>query len=78
MLCLLCFYGEPHHQLLTHSEVAEYLGISEAEVDQLNPPLDGTAHASSEIPYVRIGDTTYFPVKAIDKWLSEIQAFSVE
>jgi hypothetical protein len=69
------------NQLLTRSELAEYLGISETDVDKLGPQSIGTetiTSTTSEIPYVKIGNTTYFPVKAIDSWLTKTGGVTVQ
>ncbi|WLR46609.1 helix-turn-helix domain-containing protein [Halobacillus litoralis] len=54
-------------QLLTLSELGDYLGVTEEEV-QMFVNEDVT---KSQIPYVKIGNEFYFSVKAIDKWLTE-------
>ncbi|MFS1512666.1 hypothetical protein VQL36_09540 [Chengkuizengella sp. SCS-71B] len=56
-------------QLLSESELVEYLGIQEHQIDSL-VPKDGRG---IELPYLRIGDQYYFPVSAIDKWLLETE-----
>jgi hypothetical protein len=61
------------HQLLSHLELKEYLGINDEELEKILPKKEENV-TTSEIPYVKIGYTTYFPVKAIDKWLTETEA----
>lgn len=65
------------NQLLTRSELAQYLGISETAVDKLGPQSIG-ATTTSQIPYVKIGNTIYFPLKAIDSWLTKTEAVIVQ
>jgi hypothetical protein len=36
------------------------------------------AEAKSLIPYVKVGNTTYFPVKAVDSWLLKTEAVIVQ
>lgn len=62
-----------NHQLLSHLELKEYLGINDKQLEKILPKRDGDV-TTSEIPYIKIGYETYFPVKAIDKWLSETEA----
>ncbi|MFI8685791.1 hypothetical protein [Rossellomorea sp. NPDC077527] len=61
------------HQLLSYLELKEYLGISDEQLGKILPKNDGDI-TTSEIPYIKIGYETYFPVKAIDKWLTETEA----
>ncbi|MCA1057538.1 hypothetical protein LCL96_01230 [Rossellomorea aquimaris] len=61
------------HQLLNHLELKEYLGINDEQLEKILPKKEGNV-TTSEIPYIKIGYTTYFPVKAIDKWLTETEA----
>ncbi len=61
------------HQLLSHLELKEYLGINDEQLEKILPKKDGDV-TTSEIPYIKIGYETYFPVKAIDKWLTETEA----
>jgi hypothetical protein len=61
------------HQLLSHLELKDYLGINDEQLEKILPKKDGDV-TTSEIPYIKIGYTTYFPVKAIDKWLTETEA----
>src|SRR5689334_13686813 len=60
---------ETQHQLLTKSEVAKYLGISEEEIQKLTEIPDGQNSFTSVIPHIKIDTTKYYPKKAIDKWL---------
>ncbi|SDQ05541.1 helix-turn-helix domain-containing protein [Virgibacillus salinus] len=59
--------------LLTQSELGDYLGITEEQV-QMFVSEDIT---KSVIPYVKIGEEYYFSVKAIDKWLLETRVLKV-
>lgn len=54
-------------QLLTLSELGDYLGVTEEKV-QMFVSEDVT---KSQLPYIKIGNEFYFSVKAIDKWLTE-------
>jgi hypothetical protein len=56
-------------RLLTQTELAAYLGISEEEARQFGPMEDGEGNTTSTLPYVKIGSTVYFYPKAVDKWL---------
>jgi hypothetical protein len=67
-----------NHQLLTRSELSEYLGISEADIIKLGPQSAGLGVTKSLIPYVTIGNTTYYPVKAVDSWLTKTEAVKVQ
>lgn len=66
------------HQLLTTSELANYLGISETEVNKLGPQPSGQGTTTSVIPYIKIGNATYFPIKAVDTWLSKTESVTVQ
>jgi hypothetical protein len=66
------------NQLLTRSELAKYLGISEPDVDKLAPQPAGLGATKSLIPYVTIGNTTYYPLKAVDSWLTKTEAVKVQ
>ena len=61
------------HQLLSPLELKEYLGLTDEQLVKILPKEDGDV-TTSEIPYIKIGYQTYFPVKAIDKWLTEMKA----
>ncbi|KKI91369.1 hypothetical protein WQ54_15205 [Bacillus sp. SA1-12] len=56
-------------QLLSASELAEYLGISDTELSNLlsfeNNPGPGEIGISS----IEINGKLYYPVKAVDEWL---------
>ncbi|MDX8362155.1 MULTISPECIES: helix-turn-helix domain-containing protein [Bacillaceae] len=60
-------------QLLTATQLSEYLGISNEQVTQLFPDSNG----KSVIPYLKIKGELFFPKAAIDKWLHEIEATSI-
>ncbi|MGP4069977.1 helix-turn-helix domain-containing protein [Halobacillus sp. B29] len=60
-------------QLLSHSELQEYLGIKQDQVEKLLPKKEGNV-TKSQIPYIQIGYEYYFPVKAVDLWLEETEA----
>ena len=64
-------------QLLNHLELKEYLGISDEQLERILPRKDGDV-IQSNIPYIKIGYEYYFPVKAIDKWLTETEAETFE
>ncbi|MFD2212678.1 hypothetical protein [Metabacillus endolithicus] len=61
------------HALMTKNDLEVYLGLTDEEVSRLLPKAEDDVTAS-EIPYLLIGDTYYFPAKAIDKWLQETEA----
>lgn len=60
-------------QLMSHLELKEYLGINEEQLAKILPKKDGNV-TTSKIPYIKIGYEYFFPVKAIDKWLTEAEA----
>lgn len=60
-------------QLLTQSEIADYLGISIIEVQKLTEIPDGQNSYISEIPHIKIENTVYYPKKAIDRWLLNVE-----
>lgn len=60
-------------ELLTQFELAEYLGITAEEVQMLLP-LEVEGSITSSIPFIKIGNVYYFPIKGIDKWLTETKA----
>lgn len=51
------------------SELAVYLGLSEDKVEKLGPVPSGNVMIKSELPYLQIESTVYYPKEAIDKWL---------
>ncbi|MGM9986094.1 MAG: hypothetical protein ACI35O_02590 [Bacillaceae bacterium] len=62
-------------QLLTTSEVAIYLGISTEEISRIlavvnEPDNEGVVH--NGISFIQIDHVTYYPKKAIDKWLEHV------
>ncbi len=56
-------------QMFKKSGLAIYLGLSEDEVEKLGPVPYGNNGITSELPYLQIGSTVYYPKEAIDKWL---------
>ncbi|RHW31393.1 DNA-binding protein [Lysinibacillus yapensis] len=68
---------EVQHQLMTKSEVANYLGISPEEVQKLTEIPNGDNSFTSEIPHIKIGKKNYYPIKAIDKWLQKTELIVV-
>ncbi|MDQ1144029.1 hypothetical protein QE429_000856 [Bacillus sp. SORGH_AS 510] len=68
---------ENQHQLLTKSEVADYLGISVEEVQQLTEVPEGEGVTASYIPHIKIKKINYYPKKAIDKWLVNAEFITV-
>ena len=64
-------------QLLTQSEVAEYLGINIEEIKKLTKIPDGQNSYISEIPHMEIGNIVYYPKKAIDRWLLNMELIVV-
>jgi DNA-directed RNA polymerase specialized sigma subunit len=69
---------ENHHQLLTKSEVANYLGISPEEVQKLTEISNGEDSFTSETPHIKIDKTDYYPKTAIDKWLLNVELTVVQ
>ncbi|MGG1680345.1 helix-turn-helix domain-containing protein [Neobacillus sp. NRS-1170] len=69
---------ETQHQLLTKSEVANYLGISPEEVQKLTEISNGEDSFTSEIPHIKIDKTDYYPKTAIDKWLQNVELTVVQ
>ncbi|WP_226577746.1 hypothetical protein [Halobacillus litoralis] len=60
-------------QLMSHLELKQYLGITDEQLAKILPQeVDGVTKSS--IPYIRIGYEYYFPVKAVDQWLTETEA----
>ncbi|WP_082233020.1 DNA-binding protein [Halobacillus massiliensis] len=59
---------------MSHIELQEYLGVSDEQFDKLLPENE----SEREVPYIRIGHEYYYPVKAVDKWLTEIEAETIE
>lgn len=57
-------------QLLDLSGLAMYLGITDDQAMKLMP-RESAGETFSQIPYVKINQQYYFPVKAIDNWLLE-------
>jgi hypothetical protein len=56
-------------QLLTQSDLADYLGLSLKEVLKLGPTPNGPGSFTTEIPYIQIENTIYYSKTAVDKWL---------
>ncbi|MCK6256309.1 helix-turn-helix domain-containing protein [Fictibacillus sp. KIGAM418] len=65
-------------QLLTQSELAGYLGLTAEEVKKLGPQLDSGDDLESELPFIKVGSTVYFPKKGVDKWLRETQSMIIQ
>ncbi|MEK5038366.1 helix-turn-helix domain-containing protein [Sporosarcina sp. FSL K6-3457] len=59
--------------MFTMTELASYLGLSEADVEKLGPVPTGDGITNSILPYLRIGDTIYYPKEAVDRWLREME-----
>ncbi|MFF2878633.1 helix-turn-helix domain-containing protein [Gottfriedia sp. NPDC057991] len=60
------------HQLLTQSELVDYLGLSKEEIQKLTELNDGEDGYTSELPHLKIGSEFYYPKSAIDKWLINV------
>ena len=67
---------EREKQLLTTEELALYLGISVEEVMKLGPITNGP-YTESQIPYIKIGLSIYYPKQAIDEWLKTIGGINI-
>ncbi|MFZ0476877.1 MAG: hypothetical protein WAM18_15540 [Halobacillus sp.] len=65
--------GPEKKQLMGHLGLKSYLGINDEQLEKILPKKEGD-DIKSEIPYIQIGYEYYFPVKAIDKWLTETEA----
>lgn len=65
-------------QLFTQSELANYLGISEKEMNQLRKIPSLNSSVEVVFPYIKIGDTIYFPKKGIDNWLKNLTAINIQ
>lgn len=59
-------------QLLSQSEVADYLGINIEEVQKLTKVEEGENTYRHIIPFIEIGDKIYYPKKAVDEWLINV------
>ncbi len=64
---------ESQHELLTISELADYLGITVEEVQTLTEVEEGLGVTSSYIPHIKMEKTNYYPKRAIDKWLLDTE-----
>ncbi|KHE71793.1 hypothetical protein [Halobacillus sp. BBL2006] len=60
-------------QLMNHLELKGYLGLSDEQLEKILPKKEDNV-TKSKIPYIKIGYEYYFPVKAIDQWLTETEA----
>ncbi|MET3195678.1 helix-turn-helix domain-containing protein [Bacillus sp. OAE603] len=65
------------HQLLTQSELVNYLGLSKEEIQQLTELSDGGDVYTSELPHIKIGSKFYYPKSAIDKWLLNVELTTI-
>ncbi|PGL68873.1 helix-turn-helix domain-containing protein [Bacillus sp. AFS055030] len=65
------------HQLLTQSELVEYLGLSKEEIQKLTELSNGDGSYTSELPHIKIGYEFYYPKSAIDKWLLNVQVTTI-
>ncbi|WP_232700083.1 helix-turn-helix domain-containing protein [Brevibacillus daliensis] len=66
------------HQLLTQSELADYLGISIEEVQKLNRFDNGTNSYRSLLPHIKIENAVYYPKVAIDKWIQNVERLVIQ
>lgn len=64
--------------LLTESELASYLGLSNEEVKKLGPTKEEDGAYSTVLPYLKIGNKVYFSKTAIDKWLTNNEATGIQ
>jgi len=65
------------HQLLTQSELVNYLGLSKDEIQKLTELPDGDDSYTSELPHIKIGSKIYYPKSAIDKWLLNVELTTI-
>ncbi|HJV16812.1 MAG TPA: helix-turn-helix domain-containing protein [Bacillales bacterium] len=64
--------------LLTQSELASYLGLSIEEVNKLGPTKEEEGSFTSVLPYLKIGNKVYFSKVAVDKWLTNNVAYTIQ
>ncbi|MFF2878247.1 helix-turn-helix domain-containing protein [Gottfriedia sp. NPDC057991] len=64
------------HQLLTQSELVNYLGISKEAIQKLTE-LPDDVDTTSGLPYIKIGEKFYYPKSAIDKWLLNVDLTTI-
>lgn len=62
-------------KLLTQSELADYLGVPEADVSRLiaRMNLNKEQNGVIGINMIKINDTYYFPKQGVDEWLKSGQ-----
>lgn len=65
------------HQLLTQSELVNYLGLSKEEIQKLTELPDGDDSYTSELPHIKIGSKIYYPKSALDKWLLNVELTTI-
>ncbi|GEN52317.1 hypothetical protein HFA01_05790 [Halobacillus faecis] len=58
---------------MSYLELQRYLSINDEQLEMVLPEKEGNV-TKSNIPYIQFGYKYYFPVKAIDKWLTETEA----
>ena len=64
-------------EILTLEELEQYLGISKVEISKLTRKENGDGLMETNIPVIMIEGKNYYPRKAIDKWLENIQLIKV-
>lgn len=62
---------EVEPKLLTQKELAEYLGITLKEAQELGPVKAGESVTTSTLPFVELGGVYYFSRAEVDNWLGE-------
>lgn len=65
------------HQLLTETELVNYLGLSKEEIQKLTELDDEEGSYSSELPHIKIGSQFYDPKSAIDKCLINVDLITI-
>ncbi|MGE7945227.1 helix-turn-helix domain-containing protein [Lysinibacillus xylanilyticus] len=65
------------NQLLSQSEIADYLGITIEEVQKLTKVKEGENGYRHIIPFIEICDKIYYPKKAVDERLINVIAETV-
>lgn len=64
--------------LLSQEQAAEYLGLTVSELMKLGPISAGGGWTTSNIPYIQVGNSYYYPKEAINNWLKEVQTITVQ
>lgn len=60
-------------QLLTKKEIAMYLGITIRQFDELDKIQ--IAFSGRGVPFLVLGNTQYYTIQSIEKWLSDLNNY---